>query len=438
MMSQQGRFAMITRCARVSLAFTALLLSGCAQPKAAETTIAPDYARPLSPGESALRLVRDPARMPDLAAAFEGSNDYEAFLLNALDQSEAWFRTPSSRQFFPFAVEDGEITHEQAAASIQAMRETVQSAGSAREFADAVRQRFDVYESVGYNGEGAVLFTGYYTGVFPASKVRTAEYRYPLYRRPADLVTDPVTGEPKGRRTASDEIVPYYTRREIEQSGMFDGRELVWLRDPLTAYIIHVNGSAKLRLAEGGVLYVGYAGKTDRPYMGLGRTMVDEGLISPENLSLPAIRAEYQRNPERVQDLIYRNENFVFFTEYEPQKWPSGSLGVRVTEEASLATDKQVYPRGGVVLVDTQTINLSRHARRFLQFMLDQDTGGAIKAPGRADIYMGQGPTAEILAGGQYAEGRLYYFFVKPDLVSQYILGNGADRGVAAATSPRP
>jgi membrane-bound lytic murein transglycosylase A len=111
--------------------------------------------------------------------------------------------------------------------------------------------------------------------------------------------------------------------------------------------------------------------------------------------------------------MMNRNESYVFFMEYPGDKWPSGSLGVRVTPRASLATDKAIYPRGGVVLVDTKAVTLTRGKSDFLRFLLDQDTGGAIRAPGRADIFMGIGRDAEVLAGGQYAEGKLYYFFLK-------------------------
>jgi len=149
-------------------------------------------------------------------------------------------------------------------------------------------------------------------------------------------------------------------------------------------------------------------------------------VISPNELSLPRIRRTYREQPDVVRDLMNRNECYVFFTQYPPEKWPSGSLGVRVSTETSLATDKKIYPRGGVVLVDTQSVTLTDKREQFLRFMLDQDTGGAIRAPGRADIFMGIGSTAEILAGGQYAEGRLYYFFLKPEFMSQYVMKAGA------------
>jgi membrane-bound lytic murein transglycosylase A len=390
---------------------------GCKAKQVAQAP--PDYSRKLAPGESALRLITDPARMPDLGAAYRNYHDYEQWQLDeAIKHSLTWFAAPSSKQFFPF---EG-VTHEQARASLIAFQQLLQSAGDQASFVEELKRQFNIYESVGYNGEGIVLFTGYYSPIFKGSKTRTAHFQYPLYKRPADLVSDPRTGKPLGRKTQGGSVVPYYTRREIEQSNpsMFNGQELVWMEDPLSVYIVHVNGSAKLRLQDGSEMYVGYAGKTDRPYVGLGKSMVDEGLLKPDELNLPAIRKVYDKNPQRVLELINRNESYVFFTEYPPEKWPCGSLGVKVSDESTLATDKSIYPRGGLVMVDTQQVTLSAGKKRFQRFLLDQDTGGAIQAPGRADIYMGRGATAEILAGGQYAEGRLYYMFLKPQFVPQY------------------
>ena len=387
---------------------------GCADRQLAETPLVagPNYAKPLPVGHSALRLVADEHRLPDIAAAVAG---IEPGLVDAIDESLVWFAAPSSKRHYPF---EG-ITHKQARDGLLAMRDLITSGARPQWIRNEILRKFDVFESVGYDGSGTVLFTGYYAPVFKASLSPTGEFMYPLYTRPPDLVTDPDTGAPQGRRLADGTVVRYPTRREIEESGMLAGRELVWLQDPLAVYMVHVNGSAKLRLQTPGgddgsaVMFIGYAGKTDRPYTGLGQSMIAEGMVTADGLSLTAIKREYRRDPQRVIDLIYRNESYVFFTEYDRGSWPAGSLGVRVSAKRSLATDKKIYPRGGIVLVDTEAISFGGDQRPFLQFMLDQDTGGAIQAPGRADIFMGIGPGAEILAGGQYAEGRLYYFVLK-------------------------
>jgi membrane-bound lytic murein transglycosylase A len=346
--------------------------------------------------------------MPDLATAYRSR---DALLLDAIDESLVWFAAPSSRQFFPF---EG-ITHERAKASLSVMRDLLVQSVDEDDFVADVQRMFLVYESVGYDGSGTVLFTGYYSPIFSASREPAAGFESPLYLRPADLVTDPVTGEPRGRRLADGGLASYPTRQEIEDTDMLAGHELVWLENDLDAYIVHVNGSAKLRLRDGSVMYVGYAGKTDRPYGSLGRALVEQGAITQGGVSLAAIRKLYRQRPDVVRQAMMTNENYVFFTEYDGGCWPSGSLGVPVTAERSLATDKKIYPRGGMVLVDTKAITYSGGQRPFRQFLLDQDTGGAIQAPGRADIFMGIGPGAEILAGSQYAEGKLYYLVLKPE-----------------------
>jgi len=376
-----------------------------------EEAVGPDYNRKLRPGESALRLIPDPARWPNIAAAYQSR---DVFLLEALDQSIDWFKAPSSKTYFPF---ENIATHEQANQSVNEFAQILQSATDENDFVAQMKSRFNCYESVGYNGEGIVLFTGYYSPIFRASKTPTAQFTAPLYTRPEDLATDATTGQPLGRKTADGTTVPYYTRAEIESSNMFVGKELVWVEDAMAAYTIQINGSAKLQMDDGTTMFIGYAGKTDRPYVGLGQSMLDAKILKPSQLSLKSIRKLYKENPQMVKEMMNKNQSYVFFREYDGNSWPSGSLGRKVTGERSLATDKKIYPRAGVVLVNTDIVTLTAK-KPFQQFMLDQDTGGAIQAPGRADIYMGIGPSAEILAGGQYAEGRLYYFFLKPDAAS--------------------
>ena len=399
----------------------AAALAGCKSDEPAPQK--PDYARQLGPGECALRKL-DPSQWPDVGAAWRMRDPN---LSTAADRSIAWFGMPSSKTHFPFM---SVCTAEQAGASVVAFRQLLQDSKDEASFVGALRQQFDVWQTVGWNGEGVVLFTGYYSPIFQGSLTQTAQFKYPLYRRPADLVTDPVTGEPKGRRTPDGGTQPWPARKQIEDSQMLKGTELVWVASPLDAYIIQVNGSAKITLPDGKDFYVGYGGKTDRPYKGLGASVVEAGLIPKDQVSLKAIVDLYKREPAKVQELIWKNESYVFFQEYGGDKWPSGSLGFKVTEKATLATDKKVYPRGGVVLVDTQGIDVAGKKTRFLRYMLDQDTGGAIQAPGRADIYMGIGEKAETLAGGQLAEGTMYYLFLKPEFTSQYPVP-GARKGAA-------
>jgi len=403
-------FRLAAACAALVVA---TLTTGCKQTETVPDD-EPNYARQLGPGESALRRLGPGDPLPDLAAAWR---DRDTFLLEAIDHSLRWFQAPSSRQFFPF---EDITTHEQAEASLVAFRQLLLAANDVGQFERELLRMFEIFKSVGWDNRGTVLYTGYYSPEFRASRVPTAQFSAPLYSRPSDLVTDPITGTPQGRRQRDGSIAPYPTRAEIESSRLLEGTELVWLENEFDAYIVHVNGSAKLRLPDDTVMFIGYAGKTDRPYTGLGKSMLDEGLIDPNRLSLAAIREFWRRDPATVRQLMARNESFVFFREYDGGNWPSGSLGVPVTERTSLATDKRIYPRGGLVIAQTTSTTFTGGKAPFRRFMLDQDTGGAIQAPGRADIYMGVGPAAEILAGGQYNEGTLYYFILRPEYVPEF------------------
>lgn len=383
------------------LALLGLLLPGCRQPDVAPPV--PDYARPLSPGAAALREVTDQRRDRILEETAAQLND--AAFVEALGRSYDWFRIESTKQFFPT---EG-VTHARARASVEKLFELTE-VSDARVRADRLDAAFNVYESVGYDGTGVVLFTGYYSPEFTASRTRTGKFQYPLYARPADLVSDPATGAVLGQQQPGGRVTPYPTRQQIEAGNLLAGQELVYLPSRLDAYSIEVNGSAKLQLTTGGTLYVGYAGTNGREYTSIGRLLVADRVLDANTVTMPAIRNHFQANPRQLDDYIRQNQRFVFFEEYPATDWPAGSLGFRVTPQRSLATDKKIFPRGGAVLVSTTLPG----GREFRQLMLDQDTGGAIRAPGRADLYFGIGPTAERISGAQAAEGRLFYLFLKP------------------------
>ena len=414
------------------LAATLLLtLSGCRTQQ--EVPVSADNP---TDGPALVRLGPDDP-VPDVGAAFDRRTFY---LERSVDESIGWFQKPSSRQWFPFrnqGTSEQVCTHEQAAASVVAFRELLRTSTSAADFRSRFLELFEVWQSVGYNQDRDVLFTGYFSPTFNASRSPDARFRHPLYRRPADLVTDPASGQPLGRRMADGSLARWPGRAEIESSGMLAGTELVYLENPLDVYVVQVNGSAKLIMPDESVMYVGYAGKTDGKYVGLGKSMLEEGLIPRSQLSLSSIRRYYRTDPAKVDELIDRNDSYVFFQEYEKGSWPAGSLGVRVNEDASIATDKTIFPRGGLVMVDTRANTFTRGLVEYKNFMLDQDTGGAIRAAGRADLYMGTGAAAELLAGGQYADGKMYYFFLKPEHVAQYPLPAPVKAG-SAPSAPRP
>jgi membrane-bound lytic murein transglycosylase A len=386
-----------------ALVLTALFLAGCQKPQKVERLL--EYDRPLPPGQSALRKITNPADIPDFTfACYDLSN-----LKSSAAKSLNYLSKPSSKQFFP----RGEITHQRTVDSLKAFTELLNSGLRGGQLNDAIRQKFDVYISVGCDDKGTVLFTGYYTPIFDGSLTRSERFAYPLYKQPADLVKG-AKGEILGRRGPDGQIGPYPSRRVLETAGSLEGQELIWLGDPFEAYIAHVQGSAKIRLPDGSLKGVGYTASNGQEYKSLAKAMVEQGKISKEQMSLSAMIEYFKKHPDEVANLTQLNPRFVFFMEAKGE--PRGSLNEEVTSYRSIATDKTIFPPGGLTFISTELPyekdgNITD--RPYSGFAFDQDTGGAIRAAGRCDVYMGQGEKAGKLAGRTYQEGRLYYLFVK-------------------------
>jgi membrane-bound lytic murein transglycosylase A len=379
------------------------LLTGCR--KEIKKAEALNYERQLPPGQLALRLITDPAKIPDISFACYDTKNLQSSIMHSLN----YLSKPSSKQFFPY----GRITHAHAVASLDAFAEMLDAGKSGGQLKDEVLQRFDVYESVGCDYKGTVLFTGYYTPIFDGSIEKTARFKYPLYKLPEDLVKGP-NGEILGQKQANGGLIPYPTRFVIELSNMLDGKELLYLADPFEVYIAHVQGSAIIRTADGELINVGYAATNGHDYKSVSKAMVTDKTMPGGKMSLAKMIAYFKANPDKVASYVGKNPRFVFFQLGNSS--PRGSINTPVTAYRTIATDKSVYPRACLSFISTKLPKIAGGAviqKHYTGFTLDQDTGGAIRAPGRCDVYMGIGDEAGELAGSIYQEGRLYYFFLK-------------------------
>jgi len=263
------------------------------------------------------------------------------------------------------------------------------------------------YQAVGKNQQTDVHFTGYFEPVYAASRTPTEEYRYPLYGLPANF-----------QQWAS----PHPTRAQLEgidgegENSPLTGLEIAWLRDRLEAFLIHVQGSARLQLQNGSTLSVGYAGKTDYPYTSIGGELIRDGILKREELSLPRLIAYFRQHPEQLDNYLPRNESFVFFRETQGAP-ATGSLGIPVTADRSIATDKSLMPPGALALLYTKFPQITKtsaiEAPLVNHYVLDQDTGSAIQGSRRVDIFMGTGINAGRRAGIVDWTGQLYYLFLK-------------------------
>jgi len=372
-------------------------IQACAAPKTATPPI-PDLVR------------LSPADYPD----FSDSKD-PAGLARAVGHSiEYLSKLPKSK---PIVFGDSGYSVQDQRRSLELFREFLLSGPSARLVDEYVRENFDVYIAGG--ADGYAFFTGYYTPEMKASKTRDDVYRYPLYALPDDIFTadlglfrDALKGEKIAGRVIGKSFVPYYTREEIEKGALAGrGLEEAWCADAVDIFFLQVQGSGVLIYEGGERKNANYAGANGRPYRSIGKLLIDQGKSSRDEMSLDFLKKYLKGHPEESEGVMDYNESYVFFRVEDDG--PYGCLGVPVTGERTIATDKRLYPPGTLAFIDTEApLSLPDGSvgwGPYRGFVMDQDTGGAIKGPGRVDIYFGSGEQAESRAGYMKRKGRLFY-----------------------------
>ena len=287
-----------------------------------------------------------------------------------------------------------------------------------------IKKEFSFYQSVGLNGWGKVLFTGYYEPVLTCRTNSDDVYRYPLYKKPDDIIEIDLTlfgnDFPRNKLAARIEgrkILPYYSREEIDQKKALNGRklEMLWCRDLVDIYFLQIQGSGKADLGDGNVISILYDGQNGRQYKSLGKSLIDKRAIAKENMSMPAIREYLRTHPDEVVPLLNQNPSYVFFR--MDMGSSIGNINVPLTPGRSIATDSKLLPKGALALIETQKPVIENGTIKewvpFTRFVLNQDTGGAIKGPGRVDLFWGPGAEAELAAGYMQQEGKLYFLIRK-------------------------
>ena len=264
----------------------------------------------------------------------------------------------------------------------------------------AIRQYFEgnfqVYEVRNSStGKESGLITGYYEPVMNGSHTRTATYSVSLYGLPNAW---------KGSKPS-----PAPARAELMSSGVLRGSEIAWVQDPVAAAFMQIQGSGKIRLEDGRVLRLGYAGTNDQPFKSFAQWLLDRKEITRGEATMQGISAWAKRNPSRVEEMLNANPRFVFFKELpsnvSPDLGPNGALGVPLTAERSIAIDLKAMPLGAPVFLST-TRPLSSQVLQKL--VMAQDTGKAIVGGVRADYYWGSGDSAGELAGRMKQDGKMW------------------------------
>lgn len=370
-----------------------------------------------------------PKEVPPLAAVagrdlpdFRDDMDRESLVRAVRKSLEYYARIPGRTSW---RLGDRRVTVRDMRESLEAFLRIVESGASGAELDRRVREDFDVWRAAGSGPSGRVLFTGYYEPVLRGSIVRTDRYRYPIYRRPDDAVVvhlgkfrEKYRNERLVGRVENGELVPYWSREEIDGAGALENRglEIAWFADPVDLFFLHIQGSGMICTDDGPCFQVSYAQSNGRTYRSIGKLLIDSGRATREELSMQGIKRYLRERPEEIQEILNHNESYVFFRTVE--EGPVGSIGVVLTGGRSIATDSALFPRGALAFVKTRrpAIGPGGEIRSWVpltRFVLNQDTGGAITGAGRVDLFFGRGREAEIAAGHLKEDGELYFLVLK-------------------------
>jgi len=311
--------------------------------------------------------------------------------------------------------------------SLQQFLDYIQAQPSTEELNEFIQTNYRVYRSVGRDGWGEVLYTGYYEPHLRGSLIRSEEYQFPIYTKPNDLVTidlslfnEKYNGQRIIGRYTEETVVPYYERSEIDTDGALEGKAevLAWVTDPVDVFFLQIQGSGKVYLDNGEVINVHYHTTNGQPYRSVGKFLIDEEKIPLEEMSMQKIREYLNNHPEEMDEVFNYNPSYVFF-KIEPEG-PLGNINVKLTPGRSIALDRYIFPPAALAFIQTEKPEIDstgqiHNWQPFTRFALNQDTGGAIRGPGRADLFWGSGPYAKIAAGHMKHPGELYFLVLKPD-----------------------
>ncbi len=273
------------------------------------------------------------------------------------------------------------------------------------------QDNFDVYRVAPWE-DG--LFTGYYSPLLYGSRQQSERYHVPLIDKPADLVMF----NPKDFGMEEDAVlkgklnrgwlIPYDDREGINRrfaKGHYRDDVVLWVDDTVDRFFLQIQGSGFVQLDTGEQVYVRISGRNGHPYFAIGRYLKREGLL--ETVTMQSIRQWLKDNPDRLEEVLYQNQDFIFFSE-RSEGGPIGAQGVILTPDRSAAVDRSIIPLGTPLWLETTLT--SDDDSHWAHAMTAQDVGSAIKGKVRADIFFGAGEEAAKKAGHQNAGGKLFVF----------------------------
>ncbi|MEN8212125.1 MAG: murein transglycosylase A [Thermodesulfobacteriota bacterium] len=346
-------------------------------------------------------------------------------LTTSIDNSIAYFKRVPLQRKYQYGKEIYNAAH--MIASLETFKEFLQEKQSVKALNKFIKSKFIVFAAAG-NEDEQTLFTGYFEPTYEGGLKKSDVYKYPVYSIPNDLMEIDLSlfsGKYDGHKRLvarvdgkKNRIVPYYSRAQINFMEDFKVKSepLVWLKSRVDRFFLEIQGSGRVVLDSKEELRLHYARSNGNAYQSIGRYLIRKNEILKEDMSMQAIRKWLELNPDRMDEVLHHNGSFVFFQTEDGG--PYGSLGVEVTPFRSIATDRRLFPKGALCfmqsrLPDPQDVNSSKEWEKASFFVLNQDTGGAINGPARADLFCGNSDYATFTAGHMNQYGKLFFLVLK-------------------------
>lgn len=340
-------------------------------------------------------------------------------LRTALQRSLLYVKRLPPKRLLPFVGRP--ITAALQRETLETFLRILDQAPTAEALNTAIHEQFDIVQAAGMKGQGDMLVTSYYEAYLKGSLQPTAEFAYPLYTRPPDMFEIDLArfrsdwaGERLVARVENGEVMPYFTRREIDFDRKLSGRqlELVWLRDPVDGFFLHIQGSGVIHLPDGQLMRVNYAASNGHTYRSIGQHLIQQGRLSAQQVTMQRLQHFLRVHDGEQAEILSQNPRYIFFREV--QYGPVGSLGLILIPGRSIATDPRLFPPTGLAFLQTQqpVLNADHQVlgwRPVTRFVFNHDTGNAIQGPGRVDLFWGSGDAAEAAAGRLKHPGTLMF-----------------------------
>ncbi len=377
------------------------------------------FQRPRVPAKEGLVLLT-PSDYPDFSDGFFLDN-----LVYGIEKSLVYLEKVPAERGFRFGADTYDARHLQR--SLRLLKDFVKTRPAPAKINRFIADHYRVYRSVGGPSSKKVLFTGYYEPYLRGRHTPDSRYRYPVYAMPSDLMVidlSPFSKDLKGRRIVGrlkgNTVVPYPDRKSINSDETFArlASPIAWVDDRIDLFFLQIQGSGRIYMDDGSFVRVHYHGTNGHPYRSIGRLLMDQGKIPSEEMSMQRLKAYLRTHPDEVDAVFNHNPSYVFFQ--IETTGPIGAIGVDLTPGRSVAVDRRVFPMAAPAFFQTQIPVVDGNGRidrwmDFSAFALNQDTGGAIRGPGRVDIFWGNGPYAEIAAGHMQQEGDFFLLILDPD-----------------------